>query len=143
MKNIFLSLLLAGTAMAAMSSCKKNDDSSGRTESTTPLTTEQKLERKWKLTDFVNISDEEKYLNALLELKADQSYSNTGNDQVKVKSGKWSVVPDSLFLDSGLFSSGDASRFRITLLNESSLNLSEHYTKDGKDAIIEYHYSAN
>jgi hypothetical protein len=139
-KNLFIALTFLSSIV--ISSCKK-EGTSENTGISISLTTEQKLAHRWKLTGLVNKSDEQKYINGILELKANKTYNNSFASGSITTQGTWTTITDSLFLDSALYNLANGGRYKITLLNTTELHLSEHYTLDNKDAIIEYHYKAN
>ncbi len=140
-KTIFITLS-SMMLVAGISSCKKEPESNSTTGTSTTLTTEQLLTRKWKLTGLVNLADEKKYLSGILDLKSDKYYTNTFASTSIATQGYWSIVPDSLFLSKGIFSNGNLPHYKIKTISQTEMNLTEHYTLDNKDAIIEYHYTA-
>ncbi len=96
----------------------------------------------WQLTEIVNISDEDKYLNTVLELKETYKYSNTEPSGELITSGKWEYLneQETLELSSGIFIAF-ATAYQIKTINSETLILEEHYTLGGKDAYLEYHYT--
>jgi len=115
--------------------CKKESDDKQTTQNA-------QIVRKWKLVGLVNISDEQKYLNAILELKDNKEYIHTGNDDQIRSQGTWEIENDYLLLTNTLFNNGGEPKYNILKLDLDTLNLQEHYTLGGKDAYLEYHYSS-
>ncbi len=101
----------------------------------------QELMGEWILNDLVNVSDEQKYVNTILEFKNDNTYGNSDSDLKPIGEGDWSVVDkDSIQLTPGIFEN-ETMIYSIEMNSTDSLTLKYHYTLDNKDAIIEYHYS--
>lgn len=97
---------------------------------------------KWKLTGLVNISDEQKYLNTILNMLEDNTYSNNEESGENILTGTWNYLDDTDYinLSSGIFEDHSVE-YRIKKNDANSLILETHYTLDGKDAYLEYHYS--
>lgn len=95
----------------------------------------------WKLSGIISISDEQKYLNTILEILNNNIYSNTTESGEVIVTGGWNYLDnkDYIQLSSGLFND-DPTDFRIIKNDSDSLILEEHYTSDGKDSYLEYHY---
>ena len=95
----------------------------------------------WKLAGLVNISDEDKYLNSILDLKTTKEYTLTNNDGVTITSGTAEYTTAStISLNHGLFEDYPVE-LEIIKLSSTELWLKEHYTLDNKDAYLEYHWT--
>lgn len=95
----------------------------------------------WELTDLVNISDEQKYLNTILEINEDKTYSNKELTDEVIVSGTWDYQDneDYIHLSSGLFEYFEVE-YRLKIKEAENLVLERHYTFDDKDAYLEYQY---
>ena len=47
---------------------------------------------KWKLSGLINISDEQKYLNTILEILDNNTYSNTKESGENIVTGVWNYL---------------------------------------------------
>lgn len=115
-------------------SCKKENTT------TSEPTQEETITRKWKLNGLVNISDEQKYLNSVLEFKSTKIYINIENTGDTDCTGTWEIENDSLILTNGIFQSGQNIHYKLLILNSGALKIQEHYILDQKDTTLEYHY---
>jgi len=114
-------------------SCDKKDDE---------ISSQDIIIGKWKLSGLVNISDQDKYLETILEFQEGNLYTNNESTGENITNGNWSYLKDNnyIVLSNGIFND-DLEEFRIMQKNSESLKLEYHYTLDNKDAILEYHYT--
>lgn len=128
--KILLSALLIAVSFIR---CEKNDD-----EISLPDT----IIGKWKLTGLVNISDQYKYLETVLEFQEENLYTNSESTGENITNGNWAYLKDNnyIILSNGIFDD-DKEEFRIIQKTTESLKLEYHYTLDNKDALLEYHYT--
>jgi hypothetical protein len=98
----------------------------------------------WRLYEVVNISDENKYLNAVLELGSDKKYKLISNAGTLVGQGSWEHEQDTLQLDFWLFeNTGGVGRYGVSRSDNNSMTLKQRYTLDNKNAVIEYLFVKN
>lgn len=97
---------------------------------------------EWKLTALVNISDQHKYLDRILEFDNHVYRSKEADGELRAES-KWSLdaEEETLILHNGIFGNDEAIEYRIMELTDTSLKLERHYTLDNKNAYLEYHFS--
>jgi hypothetical protein len=118
--GVFAILFIAGT-------CEKGDDPK-------PF----QLNGTWRLTSLVNISDQQKYLNAELEFGDNNQYKHYSNTGALINEGSYEYEEDTLRLGTALFENVPVmGRYGITSSN-GTFTLKERYTADNKDAILEY-----
>lgn len=96
----------------------------------------------WKLSSVVNLSDENKYLNSILELSANNKYVLTDNTGAKIISSSFERSSSDITFNNGLFEDYIVT-MKVSRLTNTELWLTEHYTFDNKDAYIEYHWTKN
>jgi len=99
--------------------------------------------RKWRLASVVNIGDEYKYVNAILDITSNHEFVHTYNDGITKRQGTWTFANDFLTLSTTLFNNGGTPVYKAYLCNTDSLILIEHYTLGGKDSYLEHHYTSN
>jgi hypothetical protein len=128
---VFIILILFGA-------CTKNNNITDlMPESDLKNIEKNKIIKKWKLNALVNISDQQKYLGAILELKGDGNFVITSNNGT-TKQGSWNTENNYLVLSSTLFNNGGDPKYKILILNDNELSLQEYYTPGGKTAYLEY-----
>ena len=132
MKNALLIVMISILGILIFG-CKKNDSSN-------PISSTDLIVKQWKLVGLVNISDQQKYLNAVLEIKSNNNYIHTDNAGVICSQGIWKIESDYLILASTLFGNGAEPKYKILKLDSDTLKLQQHYTLDSKDSYLEYHY---
>lgn len=109
------------------------------------------LPATWLLTSVEGLSDQEKYLGALLTILSDNTYTITSNTG-KVVAGTYTRTGnDRITLGKGIFEGfaydpdkgqleGEPVDYSIVNLNSSLLQLEQHYTLDNKNGYVEYHW---
>jgi hypothetical protein len=98
----------------------------------------------WRLDQVVNISDEDKYLNALLELGSDEKYKLFSNTGSLIAQGSWEQEQDTIQLNVWLFeTTGGVGRYGVSKSGDNSMTLKQRYTLDNKDAVLEYLFVKN
>lgn len=100
------------------------------------------LPGKWELVGLVNISDQDKYLNTVLEFSNTNNYSNSEQSGEQILSGDWSELSDlnKINLSLGIFWGDGSTDYKVIKNDGNTMILEENYTKDNKNAILEYHY---
>ena len=98
---------------------------------------------KWKLTKLVNIGDQQKYLNSTIEFSKAKELTQTNEEGENIATGTWEYIQTGsmLRLSPGLFKSY-AVDYKLLKKDADSLILERRYTKEGKDAYLEYHYKS-
>jgi hypothetical protein len=121
-------------ALIIFVSCEKDDSETENNDMDSLIGT-------WELKGLVNISDEQKYLNTILEINEDKTYSNKEESGEIIASGTWNYQDseDYIHLSYGLFEYYEIE-YRLKTKESENLVLERHYTLDDKDAYLEYLY---
>jgi hypothetical protein len=143
MKKLFLCAAIIACVTSIITSCKKDTDIT----SDQPAKQENKetviAGKMWDLDSVVNIASQEKYLHTIFHLSVQKTYTNSEqNDSATITAGTWSIEGDSLKLTQSLFNEEEPGVYMIHKLSSTELVLFERYTKENKDATIEYYYKA-
>lgn len=133
-KILKLGFVLMSIVLITLTSCEKEESDKSEESNTNVIV------NNWKLVGLINISDQDKYLDAVLEIENNGNYTHTDKNGIIRTQGLWSIESDYLIIDSTLFGNGAEPRYRILKQDADSLKLEQHYTLDNKDAYLEYHY---
>ena len=129
-KIIGLSLMILSLSIM---SCEKDDDTTKKENDL--------IIGQWKLSGLVNISNEQKYLNSILEISNSKEYTNSEETGESIVNGTWTKLEGSekVELSSGIFEDYSVD-YNLIKNDNDSLILERHYTLGGKDTYLEYHY---
>lgn len=125
--------------MSAITSCKKSSDDHPD-PGPAGSTKEDLLVHNWELDSLVNASDPKTYLYSSLQFFNSRSFTNSSRNGSLIAEGTWNISGDSLILSKNIFSNRDTITYFIKKLSADQLILSERYTLDNKDAILEFYY---